>query len=141
MRFMITATPAKPGSDFEPAPMTEELFAAHMKYNEEMTKAGVLVTAEGLKPGGQEARLTIRNGKRVFVDGPYSESKEVLGGFYLIETKSLDEAIAWALKCPVGLGHLVEVEIHEMTEISSLPPQLQEKIRKVAPTWSASLWR
>jgi hypothetical protein len=139
MRFVITAQPGtsepRPAAD---APLDEALFAAYMKYNEDMAKAGVLVTAAGLLPDGARARVAVSGGKRTVVDGPFTESKELLGGFNVIEVKSRQEAIEWALRCPVGLGTDEVLEIKQMTELADIPPKLQEIIRSVAPTWSAS---
>jgi len=67
-----------------------------MRFNEEMQRAGVLVASEGLNPAAKGARVAVDNGKRYVVDGPFAESKELVGGFYLIEVNSLEEAIQWA---------------------------------------------
>ena len=72
-----------------------ELFKAYMRFNEEMHQAGVLVASEGLNPEAKGARIAVANGKRYVVDGPFAESKELEGGFYIIEVDSLDEAIQW----------------------------------------------
>ena len=142
MRFMITATPgpndAKADAD---QPFDENLFAAYMKYNEVMMRAGVLLASEGLNPNGARGRVVVSGGKRNVVDGPFAESKELVGGFYLIEVKSKEEAIEWALRCPVGLGIDDVLTIHQMTELSDVPPRLREIIAEVAPTWSASFSR
>jgi hypothetical protein len=107
-----------------------------MKFNEEMHKAGVLVAAEGLKPGGDVARIEAKKGKRTVVDGPFTESKELVGGFYVIEVDSQEEAIQWALRCPTGLGFDDVLEIRALTGEGDIPPNLLELVRKVAPTWS-----
>lgn len=150
MRFMITAAPApddakapgtngaKPEAD---VPVDEELFAAYMKYNEDLMKAGVLIASEGLNPNGARARVGIVGGKRTVLDGPFTESKELVGGFYLIEVGSKEEAIEWALRCPVGFGSDEVLTIHQMTELSDIPPQFRKIIDEVAPTWSASFAR
>jgi hypothetical protein len=140
MRFLITAAPApnaeKPSQD---APFDEKLFVAYMKYNEDLARAGVLVASEGLSPARQGARIGVSGGKRVVLDGPFAESKELVGGFYLIDVKSLEEAIAWALRSPSGMGSDDLLTIHPMTEASDLPPHLQALIRETAPTFTA-LW-
>jgi hypothetical protein len=141
MRFMITAAPDPNAPKSEPeGPPGDEMFAAYMKYNEDMAKAGVLILTEGLNPAGKGARVGIAGGKRAVLDGPFAESKELVGGFYLIEVPSLDEAIAWALRCPIGLGTDAVLTIHQMTEISDIPPQYQRLIEETAPTWVAS-WK
>ncbi|WP_437595698.1 YciI family protein [Sorangium sp. So ce590] len=142
MRFIITAAPgtneAKAEAD---GPPDDELFAAYMKFNEEMMKAGVLVASEGLNPSGARARVGISGGKRTVLDGPFIETKELVGGFYLIEVSSKEEAIEWALRCPVGLGSDEVLTIQQMTELSDIPPRYREIIADVAPTWSASFSR
>ena len=109
-----------------------------MKFNEEMHKAGVLVAAEGLKPDGNVARVAAKKDKRSVVDGPFTESKELVGGFYIIEVDSQEEAIEWALRCPTGLGFDDVLEIRALTGESDLPPNLLELVRKAAPTWSTT---
>jgi len=140
MRFIITAQPGKdskqPDTD---APLDEKLFTAYMSFNEEMYKAGVLVAAEGLNPGGQGARIEVTKGKRAVVDGPFAESKELVGGFYIVEVKSREEAIEWALRCPSGLGFDDVLEIRALTGESDIPANLLELIKTAAPTWSVSL--
>jgi hypothetical protein len=139
MRFLITAGPGEDEHKPEPdAPFDEALFAAYMKFNEELTKAGVLVVAEGLSPSGSRARVVTSRGRRKVVDGPFTEAKELVGGFYLIEVASKEEAIEWALRCPTGLGFDDELRIYQMTELSDLPPRFAEIIHEVAPTWIAA---
>jgi hypothetical protein len=137
MRFLITAAP-DPDAPKTDRPLADDSFAAYMRFNEEMHQAGVLVAAEGLNTTGRGARIVTTKGRRTVLDGPYAESKELVGGFYLIEVSSLDEAIRWALRCPVGLGSDDVLTIHQMTEASEIPPKYLEIIRKVAPMWSAS---
>jgi hypothetical protein len=139
MRFIITAAPdPNRSSSKADAPPAETVIAAYMKFNEEMHKAGVLLASEGLNPAGQGARIGISGGKRVVLDGPFVETKELVGGFYLIEVKSREEAIQWALRCPVGDGSADVLTIHQMTEASDLPPEIMKIITEAAPTWSAS---
>lgn len=139
MRFIIMAGPGEnaPKGDAD-APFDEKLFAAYMKYNEDLAKAGVLVASEGLNPAAAPARVVRAGDKRAVVDGPYAEAKELVGGFYLIDVKSREEAIAWALRCPVGMGTDEVLEIRQLTGAEDLPPELLESITKIAPTWSAS---
>lgn len=140
MRFIVTAKPAPdsnvPGPD---APFDQAMFEAYMAFNEQLHKAGVLVAAEGLNPGGQGARIEVRNGKRTVVDGPFAESKELVGGFYILEVGSREEAIAWALRCPAGLGFDDVLEIRALTGEADLPPQMLDLIKRAAPTWSTTL--
>ncbi|HKO90822.1 MAG TPA: YciI family protein [Polyangiaceae bacterium] len=139
MRFIITAQPGKNTKPADPnAPFDEKLFTAYMKFNEEMYQAGVLVASEGLNPGGQGARIEVQRGKRSVVDGPFAESKELVGGFYIIEVASREEAIEWALRCPSGFGFDDVLEVRALTGADDLPPHLVQLIRQAAPTWSAA---
>jgi len=142
MRYIITA---QAGADQTnagtEAGFDEKLFVAYMKFNEEMHKAGVLIASEGLNPAAPGARVEVSRGKRHVVDGPFAESKELVGGFYIIEVKSLDEAIKWALRAPSGLGTDDVLEIRQLTGANDIPPRLLDIIRSAAPTWSASVWQ
>jgi len=139
MRFIITAQPGKNSkqSDVD-APSDETLFTAYMRFNEEMYKTGVLVAAEGLNPGGQGARIEVTKGRRAVVDGPFAESKELIGGFYIVDVKSREEAIEWALRCPSGVGFDDVLEIRALTGESDITPKLLELLKLAAPMWSAS---
>lgn len=142
MRFIITAqastdtTSANQPTTFDP-----DLFKAYMRFNEEMHQAGVLVASEGLNPAAPGARIAVANGRRYVVDGPFAESKELVGGFYLIEVDSLDEAIAWALRAPSGFGSDDVLDVRQLTGADDLPPDLLQMIREAAPTWSAAAWQ
>ena len=139
MRFIITARPADNAAPADPnAPVDDKLFTDYMNFNEEMYKAGVMVAAEGLNPVGRGARIEVKKGKRTVVDGPYTESKELIGGFYIVDVPSLEVAIEWALRSPTGLGHDDVLEIRQLTGEDDLPPELVDKIREAAPTWSAT---
>lgn len=146
MRFLIIPrhnTPEtkgeadQPSCDPENATFDEKLFTAFMKYNEDMMKAGVLVASEGLNPNEKAVQVGVSGGVRAVIDGPFIETKELVGGFYLIDVKSKAEAIEWVLRCPIGLGHEV-LEIRQLTELSDLPQQFQDLIRSGAPAWSSS---
>lgn len=147
MRFLIvprelpqSAEAADSGScDHRADEFDETLFSAYMAYNEELTRAGVLIAAEGLSPLAPPVQVGVRGGQRRVIDGPFAETKELVGGFYLIDVASMEEAVGWALKCPAGAGHEVLV-VHQLTELGDLPPRLQELIRTGAPQWSAARW-
>jgi len=142
VRFIITAQPGPSGTPANAdAPFDEALFVKYMQFNEEMHKAGVLVASEGLNPAGKGARIEVKQGKRTVVDGPFTESKELVGGFYILDVPSLDEAIQWALRCPSGLGFDDVLEIRPLTGESDVPPNLLELVRKVAPAWSTTFHR
>ncbi|MCZ4316207.1 YciI family protein [Comamonadaceae bacterium G21597-S1] len=141
MRFIITAQPSADNKTAEQQPgFDAELFKAYMRFNEEMHLAGILVASEGLNPAAPGARITVANGKRVVVDGPFAESKELVGGFYLIEVGSLEEAIGWALRAPSGFGADDILEVRQLTGAGDLPPEIVRLIAEAAPTWSAAAW-
>jgi hypothetical protein len=139
MRFIITA---RPGDDTKPAdpnaPLDEKLFSEYMRFNEDMHKAGVLVAAEGLNPAGKAARVEVKKGRRAVVDGPFTESKELVGGFYILDVPSLEVAIEWALRAPSGLRFDDVLEIRQLTGEEDVPPHLLDLVKKAAPTWSAT---
>jgi len=142
MRFIITAqtganeTPVNQDTGFD-----EKLFTAYMQFNEEMHKAGVLVASEGLNPAAKGARIEVSQGRRRVVDGPFAESKELVGGFYIIEVKSLEEAVGWALRAPCGMGFDDVLEVRQLTGAEDLPPEILALIHAAAPTWSKSVWQ
>lgn len=142
MRFIITA---QAGADrAEPdagGGVDEALLTAYMTFNEDMHKAGVLVASEGLNPAARGARVAAAGGKRYVVDGPFAESKELLGGFYIIEVGSLEEAISWALRAPCGLGTDDVLEVRQLTGAGDVPPEVLDIIKAAAPTWSESVWQ
>jgi len=142
MRFLITATsdPSQTATPGPEQPLDTKLFSAYMKYNEDMHKAGILVASEGINPAARGARVGVSRGKRVVLDGPFAETKELIGGFYLIEVKSREEAIEWALRCPTGLATADLLTIHPMTEESDIPADLVKLIHEAAPEWSAT-WK
>jgi hypothetical protein len=91
-----------------------------------------------LNPAAKGARIAVTQGKRYVVDGPFAESKELVGGFYLIDVRSLDEAIQWALRAPSGFGSDDILEVRQLTGPGDLPPEILRLIHEAAPTWSAS---
>lgn len=141
MRFIITAQAGtgEAQADKEPG-FDEALFISYMKFNEEMHTAGILVASEGLNPSARGARVAVSQGTRKVVDGPFAESKELIGGFYIIDVSSLDEAISWALRAPSGFGSDDVLEIRQLTGAGDLPPEILKIMTAAAPTWSASGW-
>jgi len=143
MRFIITAGPEDTKAEGPPVgpdgSFDQELFAKYMKFNEELHKAGVLIASEGINPGKKGARIGVSGGKRTVLDGPFAETKELIGGFYIIEVGSLDEAISWALRCPVGLDSANQLQIMPLTDLVDIPPDLHALSAKVAPAWTASV--
>lgn len=141
MRYIITA---QPGPADDPAQAAQELddalIAAYMKFNEEMHNAGVLVASEGLNPAAPGARIATSKGRRYVVDGPFAESKEMVGGFYIIEVGSLEEAISWALRAPTGMGTDDILDVRPLTGAGDIPAEVLNIIKQAAPNWSRSVW-
>ena len=115
MRFLMLMYP---GSKAESgAILDEKAIAGMMKYNEELAKAGVLLALDGLHPSSKGARVVKAGGKRVVLDGPFSEAKELVGGYWLIQVKSKEEAVQWASRCPIEDGEMVELrQVFEMSD-------------------------
>jgi hypothetical protein len=142
MRYIITAQSSAEGEPTDqPAGFDEELFKAYMRFNEEMHLAGVLVASEGLNPSAPGARIAVAQGKRYVVDGPFAESKELVGGFYVIDVDTFDEAVQWALRAPSGFGKDDILEVRPLTGAQDLPPEILQLIAEAAPNWSASAWQ
>ena len=136
MRFMILL---KSNEDTEAGILpSEELLAEMGKYNEEMVKAGVLLAGEGLQPSAKGARVKFSGGERTVTDGPFTEAKELIAGFWLIQVKSKEEAIEWVKRCPNPLESEAEIEIRPLFELSDFAPgeavqhhaQLREQMAK-----------
>jgi hypothetical protein len=124
MRFMMLMIPkgyekAAPGT----APDAKAV-AAMMKYNESLQKAGVLLALDGLHPPSMGARVSFPGGKPKVTDGPFVETKEVLGGYWMIEVKSKAEAVEWASRCPASENEVIEVR--QVQEMSDFPADVQE---------------
>jgi hypothetical protein len=98
--------------------------AAMMKYNQELQKAGVLLTLEGLHPPSMGARVSFPGGKPKVTDGPFTEAKEVVGGFWMIQVNSKAEAIEWASRCPASENEVIE--IRQVQEFGDFTPDVQE---------------
>jgi hypothetical protein len=123
MRFMMLMIP-KGYENAEPGAMPDaEAVAAMMKYNEALQKAGVLLTLDGLHPPSMGARVTFSGGKATVRDGPFGESKEVLGGYWMIQVNSREEAIAWATRCPAADNEIIE--IRQVQEFEDFPADVQ----------------
>src|SRR3954464_10053067 len=124
MRFMMLMIPkgyetAQPGT-MPPA----DAVAAMMKYNEALKEAGVLITLDGLHPPSMGARVSFAGGRPLVTDGPFTEAKEVLGGYWMIDVASREEAIAWAARCPASDNEIIEVR--QVQEMSDFSPEVQK---------------
>jgi hypothetical protein len=135
MRFMMLMIP----KGYETAPPDVKLDAervkAMMKYNESLQKAGVLLALDGLHPPSSGARVSFAGGKPKVVDGPFPEAKEVVGGYWVIQVRSKEEAVAWASRCPASENETIEIRrVQELADfdgevrdaIASLPEMQSE---------------
>jgi len=120
MRFMMLMIPkgyekAKPGAMPDPLAV-----AAMMKYTESLQKAGVLLALDGLHPPSMGARVSFSGGKPDVTDGPFTEAKEVLGGYWMIQVKSKEEAVEWAKRCPASDNEMIEVrQVQEFDDFTA----------------------
>lgn len=124
MRFMMLMIPkgyekAQPGAMPDP-----QAVAAMMKYNDSLQKAGVLLALDGLHPLSMGARVSFPAGKPNVTDGPFAETKEVVGGYWMIRVNSKQEAIAWAARCPASENEVIE--IRQVQEFADFPADVQQ---------------
>ena len=125
MRFMAFV-PAGGGSEEGVLPDTE-LIAAMQRYNEELVKAGVMLEAEGLQPTSKGARVRFEGGRRTVIDGPFTEAKELIAGFWMIQVKSKEEAIEWVKRAPFDGG--VEIEIRQVFEMDDFGDAMTPELK------------
>ena len=122
MRFMAIV---KANKDSEAGALpSKELLAAMGKFNEEMVKAGVLLAAEGLQASSKGARVRFSGTKRTVIDGPFAETKELIGGFWLLQVKSKEEAIEWIKRSPNPFDGESEIEIRQVFEAHDFPTEI-----------------
>ena len=128
MRFMMLMIP-KGYEQAAPGTMPDaKSVAAMMKYNKDLQEAGVLLALDGLHPPSAGARVTFAGGKPRVIDGPFPEAKEVVGGYWMIQVRSRDEAIEWAKRCPAGPNETIE--IRQVQEMSDFPADVQSAVRE-----------
>ena len=129
MRFMVIVK-ADQNSEAGVLP-TEQQLADMAKYNEELVKAGVMLAGEGLQASSKGARVRFEGDKRTVIDGPFTESKELIAGFWLIQAKSKEEALEWVKRIPHSDDEKSEIELRQVFEAEdfgdSFPPELREK--------------
>jgi hypothetical protein len=128
MRFMLLMIPgvyerAAPGTLPDPARV-----AAMMKYNAELQRAGVLLALDGLHPPSMGARVSFPSGKPRITDGPFPEAKEVVGGYWMLDVKSREEALQWAARCPASEDEVLEVR--QVQELGDFPPEVQAVVQE-----------
>ena len=126
MRFMIIV---KANADSEAGKMpSTELLTAMGKYNEELVNAGVLLAGEGLHPSSNGARVRFHGGGRSVIDGPFPATGELIAGFWLIQVKSMDEAVEWVKRAPMLDGD--EMEIRQVFEMEDFAPEMTPQLRE-----------
>ena len=126
MRFMMMVIPKGYETAAPDAVPSAEAVARMMEYNRALQKAGVLLSLDGLLPPSTGARISYRDGKATVTDGPFAETKEVIGGYWIIQVRSREEAIEWAKRAPMSNNEIIEVrQIHEMSDFP-------EDVQKVA---------
>lgn len=136
MRYLmsIMSSPESEARDWEPTP---EVYEAMGAYNEEMAKAGVLLAGEGLAPTSEGAEVIFRDGEATVVDGPFTEAKEFIAGYWVIQVSSHAEAVEWAKRCPhPPKGDTTEVKlqlrrIDELQDLDHMPEELKEREREL----------
>ncbi len=122
MRVMVLV---KATADSEAGVMpTEELGAAMGRFNEELVKAGIMLTGEGLRPSAQGKRVAFDGAARTVIDGPFAETRELVAGFWLWEVKDMDEAVAWVRRCPNPMPGPSEIEIRPVYEMADFAEAL-----------------
>jgi len=129
MKFMVMV---KASQDSEAGKMpSEELLAAMGKYNEELVKAGVMLAGEGLHPSSKGKRVRFQGDKRTVIDGPFTETKELVAGFWMWQCKSMDEAVAWVKKCPNPMPGTdwSEIEIRQVFEAEDFGAEFTPELR------------
>ena len=135
MRFMAIVRATR---DSEAgAPPSKELLAAMGKFNDEMMRAGVLLAGEGLHPSSKGARVRFSKGKRTVIDGPFTESKELIAGYTLIQVKSREEALEWTRRFPnpAGEGKESEIEVRQLFELEDFgPSDAVDRFREIDST-------
>ncbi len=128
MRFMVII---KANKDSEAGVMPSEKILTEMgKFNEELVKAGVMLAGEGLQPSSKGARVKFSGTKRTVIDGPFTESKELIGGFWLWQVKSKEEAIEWVKRCPNPFDGESEIEIRQVFEASDFGAEFTPELRE-----------
>jgi hypothetical protein len=117
MRFMMLVIPKGYETAQPDAMPSADAVAKMMKYNEDLANAGVLLSLDGLHPPSAGARVSYAGGKPKVTDGPFTEAKECVGGYWMIQVKSKEEAIEWAKRAPMGDHEIIEVrQVHEMAD-------------------------
>jgi len=133
MRFMVMV---KANQDSEAGVLpSQELLTAMTQYNEELVKSGVLLAADGLQPSSKGKRVRFSGDKRTVVDGPFAETKELIAGFWIIQVKSIEEAVEWVKRCPNPMEGESEIEIRQVFDAEyfgeAFTPELRDQEQRI----------
>jgi hypothetical protein len=128
MRFIVMVK-ASPESEAGVMP-SQQLLTEMGKFNEELVKAGVMLEGEGLHPSSKGARIKFSGSKRTVVDGPFTETKELVAGFWIWQARSMEEAIEWAKRCPNPTGTEGELEIRQIFEADDFGAEFTPELRE-----------
>lgn len=134
MRFVMFMYPGIKEEDWVPS---AEDVAAMGRYNDELRKAGLLLSLDGLHPPGEGARVAFSGGQATVTDGPFAEAKEVVGGYWLIQARSKEEAVEWASRCPANEGDMIEVR--RVFEMDDFPQDVQDAYEEADPEGAAGI--
>ena len=137
MRFMVMV---KANEDTEAGVMpSEEELAAMGAFNEQLVQAGIMLAGDGLHPSSRGARVHFSGQERTVVDGPFTEAKELIAGYWIIEVKSLEEAVEWVKRVPNPTGEEAQIEIRQVFEAEDfdMSPELEEQNRRLREQASA----
>jgi len=131
MRVMVLVK-ATPDSEAGPQPSEElnAMFEAMGRFNDELSKAGVMLAGEGLRPSSKGKRVAFDGPKRTVIDGPFAETRELVAGFWLWEVKDMAEAVEWVKRCPNPMPGPSEIEIREIAEACDFGPEIAEAMQK-----------
>ncbi len=139
MRFMVIV---KSTPESEKGAMPDDKMLSEMgKYNEELVKAGVMLAGEGLHPSSKGARVRFSGSKRTVIDGPFTESKELIAGFWLFQVKSMEEAVEWVKRCPNPFDEESEIEIRPVFEAEDFGAEFTPELREQEERLRAELER
>ena len=128
MRFMVMIKATKVSE--AGGPPDAEIMTAMGNFNEELVKAGIMLAGEGLQPSSKGARVRFSGKNRTVIDGPFTETKELIAGFWLWQVRSKEEAIEWVKRCPAPFKEECEIEIRQVFELDDFGPELTPETRE-----------
>jgi len=128
MRVMVIVKATKDSEAGAPPP--KGLLSDMMKFNEQLVNAGIMLSGDGLKPSSQGKRVKFSGAKRIVVDGPFAETKELIAGYWVWQVKSMEEAVEWVKRCPNPMPGDSEIEIRPFHDISDFPEATPDLLAK-----------